>query len=227
METYKSRYTAEDLDNTIGLVHGLVVPHVGDNGNWVVGETDTGVFARGIDVTNAVEGQTVVIKEVDENGRPVVWGVKDFPAEGGSTVTIAEMTVAEDVAKVTLPQFTAYEVNLIKSAKLFQINARLISPNGNYTFGVYRPGWYSYMWVPANNIGCPTQTTDLLGIAMNLGSDRWLTVCGRDTPGISRSVNVATQFESFYNEKDCVVLEANSTDGIIRAGSTISVKVVM
>lgn len=79
METYKSRYSAKDLDDTIGLVHGLVVPHIGDNGNWYVGTTDTGVYAGGVDVTGAEVGQTIKVSAVDENGVPTAWEAVEFP----------------------------------------------------------------------------------------------------------------------------------------------------
>lgn len=99
METYQSRYSAEDLDNTIGLVHGLVVPHVGDNGNWFVGETDTGVFAKGIDVTGAQVGQVVEVSEVDENGRPIAWE----PVDPKSGIKKMRLVASIDIDQTDLP----------------------------------------------------------------------------------------------------------------------------
>ena len=54
-----------------------VTPHIGENGNWYVGDTDTGVKAQGEDgvvaVTGASVGQLIVVKAVDENGVPTEW----------------------------------------------------------------------------------------------------------------------------------------------------------
>ena len=64
-----------------------ITPHIGDNGNWFVGDTDTGKPSRGIqgehgkdgsiDVTAEV-GQTIVVEEVDENGKPTKWKAMDY-----------------------------------------------------------------------------------------------------------------------------------------------------
>lgn len=111
-----------------------ITPHIGDNGNWFIGETDTGMPSRGEDAPQeailytpqalspeqqaqarqnigAIEapetaevGQTIVVKEVDENGKPTAWEAADFPAGGGyEWEKIAELTAEENIFSVTLP----------------------------------------------------------------------------------------------------------------------------
>ena len=102
-------------DGTAGPVEGLftvwngkngLTPNIGENGNWFIGDTDTGVNAEGkdatgtgIDITGATVGQTVKIADVDENGVPIEWEAVDFPTGGGDkpfellyTITLAEDT---------------------------------------------------------------------------------------------------------------------------------------
>lgn len=71
-----------------------LTPHIGDNGNWYLGDTDTGKPARGapgakgdpgkdgagMDVTGATVDQTVKIAAVDDNGVPTAWKPVDMPA---------------------------------------------------------------------------------------------------------------------------------------------------
>ena len=68
MEVYNSSYTAKQLEYALGAV-----PSIGENGNWYIGDQDTGVFAGGVDVSGAEVGQFVKIASVDSNGRPTSW----------------------------------------------------------------------------------------------------------------------------------------------------------
>ena len=68
MEVYNSSYTAEQLEYALGAV-----PSIGENGNWYIGDQDTGVFAGGVNVSGAEVGQFVKIASVDSNGRPTSW----------------------------------------------------------------------------------------------------------------------------------------------------------
>lgn len=96
MEVYQSERTAAELEYALGAVPSIgennhwfigdqdtgilaegLTPYVGENQNWWVGETDTGVFAGGVKVEGAEVGQTVVVKAVDENGRPTEWAAVD------------------------------------------------------------------------------------------------------------------------------------------------------
>jgi hypothetical protein len=45
-------------------------PHIGDNGNWFVGETDTGVLAAGVNGVNGVDG--------NQNIRQLIWQPSAF-----------------------------------------------------------------------------------------------------------------------------------------------------
>ena len=89
-----------------------ITPHIGDNGNWFIGETDTEMPSQGETVLQeavlytpqlltkeqkaqviqnvgavpapmiATVGQTVMVKAVDENGVPTEWEVADLPTGG-------------------------------------------------------------------------------------------------------------------------------------------------
>lgn len=84
-----------DVDTGV-LAEGLT-PYVGANGNWWVGETDTGVYAGGVKVTGAEVGQTIVVKAVDENGKPTEWECAELPS---GAKLLASMTLQEDVSDV-------------------------------------------------------------------------------------------------------------------------------
>ena len=78
-----------------------ITPTIGPNGNWYLGENDTGKPSRGaigapgkdgepgkdgagMDVTGATVGQIAKITAVDASGVPTAWGPVDMPS-GGST----------------------------------------------------------------------------------------------------------------------------------------------
>ena len=61
-----------------------ITPHIGDNGNWYLGDTDTGKPSRGetgagMDITGATVGQIAKITAVDDTGKPTAWGAVDMP----------------------------------------------------------------------------------------------------------------------------------------------------
>ena len=71
-----------------------VTPHIGDNGNWYLGTTDTGKPSRGekgedasadlsLGLTGATVGQIAKIAAVDASGVPIVWSPVDMPEGGG------------------------------------------------------------------------------------------------------------------------------------------------
>lgn len=88
MEVYNSSRTAAELEYALGAV-----PSIGENGNWFIGDEDTGIFAKGINVTGAEVGQTVKISAVDENGVPTAWEPADS-ADGWKE--IFDVTYASD-----------------------------------------------------------------------------------------------------------------------------------
>lgn len=76
-----------------------VTPHIGDNGNWYLGGTDTGKPSRGatgtkgdagvpgkdgagMDITGAAVGQIAKITSVDASGVPTAWSPADMPSGG-------------------------------------------------------------------------------------------------------------------------------------------------
>lgn len=96
MEVYNSSRTAAELEYALGAV-----PSIGENGNWFIGEEDTGIFAKGINVTGAEVGQTVKVSAVDENGVPTAWEAADPTSDWRLIKTI---TLEEDIA--VIPAFT-------------------------------------------------------------------------------------------------------------------------
>jgi hypothetical protein len=95
MEVYQSTRTAAELDYALSAV-----PSIGANGNWFIGEQDTGIFAAGVNVSGAEAGQTIVASEVDSNGRPTGWLPVNFPVQlpfcGCKTRLIVNLAVAKD-----------------------------------------------------------------------------------------------------------------------------------
>ena len=70
-----------------------VTPHIGDNGNWYLGTTDTGKPSRGekgedaaadltLGLTGATVGQIAKIAAVDASGVPTAWSPVDMPSGG-------------------------------------------------------------------------------------------------------------------------------------------------
>ncbi len=66
-----------------------ITPHIGDNGNWYIGSTDTGNPSRGatgkdgagMDITGASVGQIVKISAVDDTGKPTAWEAMNIPEQ--------------------------------------------------------------------------------------------------------------------------------------------------
>lgn len=87
-----------------------VTPHIGSNGNWFVGTTDTGIPATGpvgpagpaLAVTNtAAVGQTIKVSAVDENGKPTEWEAVEFPSgDVGYMKLLFDITTTEPVLKI-------------------------------------------------------------------------------------------------------------------------------
>lgn len=98
MDLFKSGYTAEQLEYALGAV-----PSIGENGNWWIGNKDTGVFAGGVDVTGAEIGQTIKVAAVDENGRPTAWEAVD---RSESYRIVADVTLTETVSNITIEEDT-------------------------------------------------------------------------------------------------------------------------
>lgn len=83
-----------------------ITPTIGANGNWYVGQTDTGVAAMGpagpagpaLAVTNtAAVGQTVKITAVGEDGQPTEWEAVDMASATAVTPELLYSGTAENV----------------------------------------------------------------------------------------------------------------------------------
>ena len=88
---------------------GGITPTIGDNGNWYLGDTDTGKPSRGatgvkcdtgpqgpagkdgagMDITGAKVGQIAKISDIDSNGAPTAWEPVDMPSAGGETMDLS------------------------------------------------------------------------------------------------------------------------------------------
>lgn len=98
-------------DADAGLFNGEpgndgITPHIGDNGNWYLGDTDTGKPSRGetgagMDITGATVDQIAKITAVDDTGKPTAWEAVDMPSGG-------VLTTAEKTAMLTLFKAAAY-----------------------------------------------------------------------------------------------------------------------
>lgn len=89
-----------------------ITPHIGDNGNWYLGTTDTGKPSRGekgedaaadlsLGLTGATVGQIAKITAVDASGVPTVWSPVDMPSGGETWEKLVDTSLTEAVASVT------------------------------------------------------------------------------------------------------------------------------
>lgn len=129
-----------------------VTPHIGDNGNWYLGTTDTGKPSRGdkgedaaadltLGLTGATVGQIAKIAAVDVSGVPTAWSPVDMPSGGGGETweLIAEIDFDVDAANdvsvweyKNLPSYKelAYrKVSLVGSTE--QVSGLSIAINGS------------------------------------------------------------------------------------------------
>lgn len=136
-----------------------ITPHIGDNGNWYLGTTDTGKPSRGatgakgdtgatgpvgpqgpagapgkdgagMDITGATVGQIAKITAVDESGVPTAWSPVDMPSGGGETwEKIVEIVIPEGA-----DESTALTINQDSDGNQFSlVKARLCAKFPKYT----------------------------------------------------------------------------------------------
>lgn len=133
MEVYNSSRTAAEMEYALGAV-----PSIGENGNWFIGEEDTGIFAKGINVTGAEVGQTVKVAAVDENGVPTAWEAIALPK--GEAKSVAKITLE---AQATGFEFSNLNLdNQALSLRIYSVgsaagNGIKITVNG-VTYTAYR-----------------------------------------------------------------------------------------
>ena len=123
---YNSEFTAEDFEKAI-----RAVPNIGANGNWFIGDEDTGVYAKGINVTGATEGQLVQISAVDENGVPTAWVPIDAPDSEKGWFLITDITLEED------PIAGSLNVTRTDSGEKFECRQIMVVLNGTSYAGGY------------------------------------------------------------------------------------------
>lgn len=84
-----------------------ITPHIGDNGNWYLGTTDTGKPSRGatgkdgagMDITGATVGQIAKITSVDASGAPIAWSPADMPSGGSPDAVLYTAQTLTDAQK--------------------------------------------------------------------------------------------------------------------------------
>lgn len=97
-----------------------ITPHIGDNGNWYLDDTDTGKPSRGktgpqgpagpagtdgkdgagMDITGATVGQIAKITAVDASGKPTAWEPVDMPSGGAKPYKILYNQTLSEAAVV-------------------------------------------------------------------------------------------------------------------------------
>ncbi len=108
-----------------------ITPHIGDNGNWYLGTTDTGKPSRGdkgedaaadltLGLTGATVGQIAKIAAVDESGVPTAWSPVDMPSGGGGETweTIDIITLSNAVNTVTINQDSGGNAIALKKLRI-------------------------------------------------------------------------------------------------------------
>ena len=101
-----------DADGTVHELHSLqgkTAYQYAQEGGYIGSEEDFNAKMAQENIpipTSAEVGQTIVVKAVDQSGKPTAWEAADMPSGGGTSeefILLAEVTLEEDVKKVTLP----------------------------------------------------------------------------------------------------------------------------
>lgn len=137
-----------------------ITPHIGDNGNWYLGDEDTGKPSRGapgakgdpgkdgagMDVTGAAVGQIAVVAAVDADGVPTAWSPVDMPSGGGEEkewTLIRNLTLEAQVDRVDITTdehgntFSLSECYCAISTQSYEDSESEVFflPNGGWTTG--------------------------------------------------------------------------------------------
>jgi hypothetical protein len=95
---------------------------------------------------SAVVGQTIVVKEVDENGKPTAWEAANFPS-GGSSAFRFQFTVEENVSVVIIP----FPVDLNKTV-IFNIHGTYPNVEKELDLKTITSGkWGSFALIPVSS----------------------------------------------------------------------------
>ncbi len=124
-----------------------ITPHIGDNGNWYIGSTDTGNPSRGatgpqgpagapgkdgagMGITGATVGQIAKITAVDSSGVPTAWSPVDMPSGGGGSAETFELIkYIETTEAVNEIRINADDIGEPFELKEVQIYTKLYTPN--------------------------------------------------------------------------------------------------
>lgn len=136
-----------------------LTPHIGDNGNWYLGDEDTGKPSRGapgakgdpgkdgagMDVTGATVGQIAVVAAVDADGVPTAWEPVDMPSGGEEKewTLIRNLTLEAQVDRVDITTdehgntFSLSECYCAISTQSYEDSESEVFflPNGGWTTG--------------------------------------------------------------------------------------------
>ena len=113
VDTYTITYT-DNTKSTFTVTNGKdgLTPYIGDNDDWWIGETDTGVKAEGKDGINGIDGKTPYIQDgywyIDGvNTNVKAQGDKGDKGDKGDTYTLTDADkaeIAEIVSKLGTPE---------------------------------------------------------------------------------------------------------------------------
>lgn len=143
-----------------------VTPHIGDNGNWYIGTTDTGKPSRGatgpqgprgetgpagpqgpagapgkdgagMDITGATVGQIARITAVDESGKPTAWSPVDMPTGGGAET---EELIQEIPLTADVGSYVLADLAVYKKVRFIITKAYKNEGTGNAFLTMLLPG---------------------------------------------------------------------------------------
>lgn len=145
-----------------------LTPHIGDNGNWYLGDKDTGKPSRGapgakgdpgkdgagMDITGATAGQIGVVAAVDADGVPTAWKPGDMPSGGGDETweKIADVALSTDTSLYIVANFATWrKVKIILDRDAFisglskNVWCRLFKGKSEYASLGYLTSEYGYL----------------------------------------------------------------------------------
>ncbi len=132
-------------------------------------------------------GQTIVVKSVDENGKPTAWEAADFPKSKPSYVWEIEPTT-DEVSEITYNLGNSLELgDQLVNADTVVLDIHLKVPAADSTdstkkgvvnAGIYIPWLAAWAWRPFFSVeACPvpaisSPTTDLKAVAIHCGKEK-------------------------------------------------------
>lgn len=193
-----------------------ITPHIGENGNWYIGSTDTGNPSRGatgpqgpagapgkdgadMGITGATVGQIAKITAVDGTGKPTAWEAADMPSGGGDggagakefrlvrSITLEEQSDRVDISVDSSGNaFALHEVYVMLTAQSY----------GNAENVIFLPNgrWGSsdaYI-ISSNKSSASTDTWKIYMVFHSVYADG--IICSEQLPAKGQNNNLATSF---------------------------------